>query len=294
MPWLLSIYTTWYLGLSLFILRGDLGFFGVLPGTGLSRFEFRSGFTATELPIYVGLQIPIMVYAVLVGSGALRIWAWALLGCALAIVVASVSFGALTATALVALVFVSAYRGMSWSAMLRSALMLVGVLVCALILGGSLIDSVREKIQSFAFGEGVRALLYAELIADIIENPWLGIGKGRFVETNNFSSLGDGVFPHQNLLGVGAELGVPALLLFGGFLLAGIVSLGRASLDRSSRQNEQLRLLVTAVLAVFVYQQFRGLFQDTWVIRETYVWLGVAGGIISVRPRGIAESSPRQ
>ena len=70
-------------------------------------------------------------------------------------------------------------------------------------------------------------------------------------------------------------------MLFIGFLLAAIAALVRAGLGSRDGLPTKSRLFVATVLAIFVYQQFRGLFQDTWVIRETYFWLGMGMGVIS-------------
>jgi O-antigen ligase len=156
------------------------------------------------------------------------------------------------------------------------------VLSAALSFSGNLVSSVTGKIQDFVVGEGVRALTYAQLVTDIAESP-LGIGKGRFVETNNFSWLGQGVYPHNNLLGIGAELGVPALVLFVGFLLSAAIRLVRHGVNGRGRLPEPLRMVAVAALAMLVYQQFRGLLQDTWVIRETYFWVGLGLGTLSQR-----------
>jgi O-antigen ligase len=281
LPALLIIYTAWYLWIAVFYARGDLGFYVELPGTNLARLEFREGYAATEIPIYIGLQVPILIYALLFGSAALRVWAVVLLVGALTMVIASLSAGALAAMVLIVGVFLVSFRGLNWWSSLR-ALGAVAVLSAALSFSGNLVSSVTGKIQDFVVGEGVRALTYAQLVTDIAESP-LGIGKGRFVETNNFSWLGQGVYPHNNLLGIGAELGVPALVLFVGFLLSAAIRLVRHGVNGRGRLPEPLRMVAVAALAMLVYQQFRGLLQDTWVIRETYFWVGLGLGTLSQR-----------
>lgn len=283
---LLAIYTFWYVGIAYFLGSGDLGFFGVLPGTGLMRLEFREGFTATELPIYVGFQFPILLYTIFVTrSPLLRLWAFILGLCAAALVAATVSAAALTGLALVLLLFLAAHWRTKRNATISPLAVLVGVGTLAVAGAvawatlGAIVGSVESKLHDMSVGEGARGKTYRELVHDIATHP-LGIGKGRFVETNNFSWLGEGVYPHQNLLGIGAELGIPALVLFVAFALAAVIVLGRCALAGPARYSRPLRMLATAVLAIFVYQQFRGLFQDTWGVRETYLWLGVGMGAI--------------
>jgi hypothetical protein len=282
LPALLAIYTVWYLTMAMFLARGDLGFYGVLPDSDLMRLEFRQGFTATELPIYIGFQLPVLLNVIVTERGfGLRIWAMLLVACAVSLVVATASSAAMAAIALVLLVFLVAKVGLSLRSIVQSLGILVAGIALALAVSGGLVASVEGKLLNFSVGEGVRALIYTELVTDIVEHP-LGIGKGRFVETNNFSWLGEGVFPHQNLLGIGAELGIPALLLFVGFVITTILVLGR-TLSAQNATAVTLRMLAATVLAMFLYQQFRGLFQDTWVIRETYFWLGLGVGTLTAR-----------
>jgi O-antigen ligase len=145
-----------------------------------------------------------------------------------------------------------------------------------------IIAATRVKLQDYMAGEGTRALIYTELVNDIVNEP-LGIGKGRFVETNNLNWQGESVYPHQNLLGIGAELGVPAMLLFAGFVVTAIVVLARFAWARSQTIPCPLKMIAAVGLAMFLYQQFRGLFQDTWIFRETYFWLGLAVSVTGLR-----------
>jgi O-antigen ligase len=88
------------------------------------------------------------------------------------------------------------------------------------------------------------------------------------------------VFPHNNVLGIGAELGVAAMLLFVMVCLVAAVSLSKFALLRRPEVSTRTRLLVSVALGIFVYQQFRGLLQDTWVFRETYFWLGAGMSVV--------------
>jgi hypothetical protein len=279
---LLAVYTLWYVWLITFAIRGELGFFGWLPASQLRRLQFSDGYRATELAIFIGLQVPILIYVALARvSPLLRLWAATLLIAALSVLVATLSAAALAASALVVAVFAVARRGLSLRSILRAASILGVLLVLTMSASQGLVDSVKAKLQDFAFGEGERALIYAELALDIVENPLFGIGKGRFVETNNFSWSGVGLYPHHNFLGIGAELGVPALLLYVGFVVAGVMRLCRGGLASWGDLSPGLRLTAATALAVFAYQQFRGLFQDTWMIKEQYLWLGIGLGALA-------------
>lgn len=278
---LLGIYTLWYAGLIIFLLRGDLGFFGYLPGSGVGRLEFRQGFAATELPIYAGLQLPI-VLAVMWSSGrpAIRAWARCISGCALLLVLASMSIAAIIAAVVaIWLVLVGRKGGhlFGWKPVALVALVAVSLFA----VGGALVESVRYKFLNMAIGEDGRVLLYAQLVELMREQP-LGIGKARFVETNYTGLLETGEYPHQNLLGIGAELGIPAMIIYAGFIFVAIAYIARVAFNRRTTAPVVQKVLMSACLAVFVYQQLRGLLQDTWLIRETYFWLGVGVAVAGI------------
>lgn len=277
---ILAIIALWYMTLIVFLIRGDLGFYGDLPQSGgLARLQFTVGFRATELPIVVGFQVPILFYVLTTPrSPAQKLAAVILLLLAAALVIATASAAAIAAVGMVGFVFLFARVGMSFKALMYASVASLILAAGALYsFSDSIIESAESKVQDYVAGEGVRAIIYAELINDIVTQP-LGIGKGRFVETNTFSSHGDPVYPHQNLLGIGAELGVPALVLFVGFCLSAFAVLVSAAWLRTSTVPSAIKLVAAVALAGFIYQQFRGMFQDTWVARETYFWLGLGIG----------------
>ncbi|MDY0068241.1 MAG: O-antigen ligase family protein [Steroidobacteraceae bacterium] len=298
LPGLLAVYSIWYVGIAYFLAVGDLGFYGVLPETGLRRLEFREGFTATELPIYVGFQFPVMLYAVLVANSApTRLWATALALCALTLVAATASAAAIAALTLELVLLLLARLGYGHRA---GILLALAAIAAAAAIGAlawapvdSIIESAADKLGGLFTGQGVRARIYDELLHDMHAHP-MGIGKGRFVEANRFSWLGEGVYPHNNLLGIGAELGIPAMALFAAFVLSAIIVLGRRAFGGPPGNSRTRRMLLTVALAVFTYQQFRGLFQDTWVVRETYLWLGLGSGTSLARmTRTSSADQPR-
>lgn len=277
---ILTIIALWYLTLIVFMIRGDLGFYGALPYSGgLARLQFTEGFRATELPIIVGFQIPVLFYVLTTPrSPAQKLAALVLLVLASALVIATASAAAIAAVGMVGFVFLFARVGMTLKALLYASVASLMLAMAAIYsFSDSIIESAESKVQDYVAGEGVRAIIYAELINDIVTQP-LGIGKGRFVETNTFSSHGDPVYPHQNLLGIGAELGVPALVLFIGFCLSAFAVLIRVAWLRTSTVPRAIKMVAAVALAGFIYQQFRGMFQDTWVARETYFWLGLGIG----------------
>lgn len=279
-PGLLAIYTVWYLAMVAMFISGDLGFYGYLQGSGLGRLEFRDGFTSTEIPMYVGLQLPVLLFVAMTSRGAgMRAWALVLTTCALLFVVASLSVAALISAIVVIAILFMGHRGRGGVLNLRVVCLVAVSIVLVALMGQELVESVRYKALEFALGERGRALLYAQVIDVIREQPF-GIGKGRFIETSYFDVLGRGEAPHHNLLGIGAELGLPALFVFIAFVLVSLVYLWRGAFGSDPHQSRACRLLVSLALAAFVFQQLRGLLQDTWTIRETYLWLGVGVGAL--------------
>jgi O-antigen ligase len=115
------------------------------------------------------------------------------------------------------------------------------------------------------------------------------------VETNYTGLLESGEYPHQNFLGIGAELGLPALILYLGFVVVALACLFRGASARGSDRPTAQRLIVSACLGIFLYQQLRGLLQDTWMIRETYFWLGVGVAVAAAgwRPATVEEQAAR-
>ena len=281
-PWtgaLLGIYTFWYLAMLVFFIRGDLGFYGVLPNSDLARLQFTEGFRATEIAIHVGFQLPILMYVLLQSRSVVqRMVAVVLLFCAFIFVLATASAAALLAIAIVLLTFLFGRNGLS---MRTLAIAATGTLVVGALLANyfkeGIIGATEAKIEDYEAGEGARALIYGELLLVIANNP-MGIGKGRFVETSVLTWSGKNVYPHQNFLGIGAELGVPAMILFTIFVVSAFAALARRAWSPSSDLPRALRMVATAALAMFLFQQFRGMFQDTWTVRETYLWLGLALG----------------
>lgn len=296
LPWtgaLVCIYAFWYAGMLVFLLRGDLGFYGELPFSNLARLQFTEGFRATEIAIHVGFQVPVLVYVLLqVQSAGQRLLAMALLFCAFLLVLATASGAALAAIAMILVVFLFARIGMSVRTLILSCVAFVGIgIAIVTFFSEGIIESSQTKVEDISEGEGTRALIYAELIANMVTEP-LGMGKGRFVETNTLSWTGKAVYPHQNFLGIGAELGVPAMVLFAGFVLTAFFVLMRRAWTPSQEIPRGLKMVAAVALAMFLYQQFRGLFQDTWTFRETYFWLGIAMGATSIARKPQAADAP--
>jgi hypothetical protein len=284
---LLLVFLGWYLGLTLLAIVGFLGYENVLTGADtLRRLEVLGGFTATELPIFVGLQLP-FVLAVAFGSfGRLfKLSAYVLLLLAFALLYLTASVGALMATALVIAIFAILGPPRSRSHALR---MLVAVSLITALAGGDyvaeLVTSVTEKVE-IVEGGGGRAESNSLLLTIALENPWIGIGKSRFQEVNNLGYFGEGIYPHNNLLGISAELGLLAAILYGAFAIGLFWHLVSRALWLQRMRQYRLSLVLVAIIGVFAYQQFRGLLHDTWTVKELYFWIGFGVGITTLVAR---------
>jgi O-antigen ligase len=99
---------------------------------------------------------------------------------------------------------------------------------------------------------------------------------------NNLGWFGDGIYPHHNVLGIAAEMGIPAASLYVVFIIAVIWYIGRRISKCNRTKQNTIGLVLMAVLGVFVYQQARGMLHDTWTLKELYFWVGFGCGVISL------------
>jgi len=144
-------------------------------------------------------------------------------------------------------------------------------------------------------GELTRTLLYEELWEVIKEKPWVGIGPGEFLANGEFMVMRpwglSAVVPHNNLLGMAAQAGLPAA---GAYLLWILVVVRRLWKFKSSAIDGAGRMRAAryaqGCLAVIVYQQVFGLFHDTWAIKEQYLWIGLGIGLWQVHTTKFAAN----
>jgi hypothetical protein len=134
--------------------------------------------------------------------------------------------------------------------------------------------------------EGIRLPTLLLLLVFIVEAPLTGIGLGQFAARSAIPGAVEGLYPHNNLLGLAAELGVIAALLYAVFI-ATVIGAARHHL-RAGEAVADLRVQVSASLGTlallcFVYLQLKGLVQDTWQLKESFWWAGLACGIRAVK-----------
>jgi O-antigen ligase len=120
-------------------------------------------------------------------------------------------------------------------------------------------------------GGGGRMAIVLDLLHYISQYPYTGIGLSQY------SMVGaTGTFPHNNILGLAAELGLFVASAYVVFIIA-IVWYGVRELRRSNCRMSQCSLAILS-LTVFAYLQIKGLVQDTWQLKENYLWAGALVG----------------
>lgn len=283
-PLLLTVFVVWYAGLVWLGLSGHLTAQKLLSGAALTRLETAGGFTATELPIFVGLQLP-MVFMIILGGYGLghRIAAiGVLLGSALLLVLTA-SVAAIAAALLVIGIFVILGNPRIRRRAFALAFLAIGT---ATAFGGAylfeLYFSIVYKLDRLSIGGG-RAEIYDYVLQTALENPLIGVGLSNFQYLNSFGPTGKGIYPHNNFLGIAAELGFAASFLYFAFVLAFLFLAIRTIPQMLRSGSRDQAALLTAILGVFVYQQFRGFLQDTWLIKELYFWIGFGLGLVALR-----------
>ncbi len=136
-------------------------------------------------------------------------------------------------------------------------------------------ESIQESIQFlqnlFYYKESdtVRQFLYSTSIDLISENPFWGIGRGRFFDIY-------GYYPHQNFLGTWTEGGLPLFLFYSGLIILVInvyVRLRRHLVVSNDR------LMLSVAFAILFFWHFKGLMQDTWNNVSIYFWTGIITGV---------------
>jgi hypothetical protein len=275
----LALYVIWYAVMVYFYNLGILGFYGILPNTSFARLEFLGGFSATEIPVYVGFHLPFLIYAFFeMKSISSKIFVSLLIVCSLLLAASSISTAVFAAILMVAFIFYSTLYGINLKKVFLPTVLIVTALAVISITSSEVAESAIGKVENIEHGEGVRGKAYSYLL-DLITTEPFGIGRGQFQYKNNFSWLNEGIYPHHNFLGIGAELGWIPLAFYGLFVITSIIMLARASFNQKTNNAPlKVRLLIAASLSVLIYQQFRGLFQDTWMFKEMYVWVGLGLG----------------
>ena len=241
----------------------------------------------TELSILLGVQVCYLLY---LWKAHPRLWLLApsLIGVNLVLMLrVAGSRGAVAAMALIVLMYVM--EG-GFPRMIRA----VGVSAIVLFFAAGAVlpfyDSIATKMEATRKGderEVGRLVLYRVLWEIALAHPWFGIGSAQFLAKGNSDLV-----PHQNILGVATEKGLPAAVIYALFLVAATGALCKRQIARQeSVPGYRATAFIRACLWILMYYQFRGLFTDTATYKEIAFVVGAGIGLrISMESR----SAPRE
>lgn len=133
-----------------------------------------------------------------------------------------------------------------------------------------------------------REVLWFQALQMIQSSPLLGAGPMHFAAQINQV----GAHPHQSILQVVAEWGVPAAMLFFATVLMGFRVF--LKLMRGRRGVEDFRWAVAACLSMaLMCAGFQSMVDGVIVVPYTQLWVAIAvGGVFGLFPRCIQSSSP--
>jgi O-antigen ligase len=270
------------LGLLLLFLAADRLVFSV---GGWLKPQVAGGIRSTEIAIFAGVQFWYCMFAV---DWARQQGRSTLLARAGLIIAGFVLFWTLSVGSMGALVFLVALRALVLSnaavgRWLFLFALVAGLGLAAYLASGSFLEELlASKVRDYS-EEGIRLPTLLLLAQYIQSEPVTGIGLGQFAARSFLPNAPEGLYPHNNLLGIGAELGLPAALIYLTFIVftaaAGIRAVHRWSAVTPARAS--LWPLAALGLLAFLYLQIKGLVQDTWQLKETYFWAGVVAGLLS-------------
>ncbi len=159
-----------------------------------------------------------------------------------------------------------------------SAIMVFLILLFTLM-STSLYERAIDKISGIYNEDqnNIRSLIYTDIIDNIKEYPMTGIGLNTYRFSGAWYEGTDGVVTHNNILGISVAVGIPAALFYILFIFwSGIIIFKKAN---SEKEEKSLRIFYLSILCIIIYQQSRGLVQDTWTLKEIPFWIGLFFGI---------------
>ncbi len=253
---------------------------------GIMKPQILGGIKSSEVAIFAGLQFWYCLFALDVARLNRGRILLPLLGLAVAafLLVWLLSVGSVGAVVGLLALRVFILSGREAKGRWLVLLVLAAVLGLAFVmLSGEILEGLlASKTRDFS-EEGVRLPTMLLLLQYIQSAPVTGIGLGQFAAQSYLPRAPEGLYPHNNLLGIAAELGVPAALLYLLFIAmscwAGFHCVRRAAATHpASAGGWPLALLA---LLAFLYLQIKGLVQDTWQLKETYYWSGTIAGVLA-------------
>jgi len=259
-----------------------------MVATGCLQPQISGGIRSTEVSLYVGLQVIYLAYCLSVDRNrakkAILLGLIAVLGLLLIWLQSFAAVGGMILVAVAYLVFVGRTRGLVIGLILVLLLGFSGALLVEDSQMEPVIFALQEKVSELNSGHGKRGKSNSILMSLASDNPAFGIGWGKFSrDAYVVGYRGQGVFPHNNILGMAAEDGLPAaafyILFIFSVLWSGVGGLLRDSGFSDPETARKVKRFLFMALACFAFIQWRGLFQDTWGLKESYLWAGIVVGI---------------
>ena len=274
----IALFGLWMLAATL---RGELVAYHTLRGESAISHEV-GGMRTTEYSLFMGTQFCYALFLTKLGGG-VRLWGYLLAAAVLAsILLISGSAGAIVGAGLVICVYVVS------GGMRRRTQLAVVALVTVLVLTetvGQQVEMITTKAeQMLAFDshleqETHRRMIYRDLYDTACEHPLFGIGYLTYVGKD---ILGRRKVPHQNVLGLAAQCGFPAALLLITFILTTMWTFWRRRprVQKPPPLIARAGFFVGACLWILIYLQFRGLFMDSFTIKEGFFAVGAGLGTL--------------
>lgn len=160
---------------------------------------------------------------------AARMLIWRLAGASVAAVFAIATIMSGSAASAVLLVLPGAALVAARTGRLRAAVVGLGLVLAAGVVGTTLLGAIGQRSAAQIVDER-RAILWEEAYRFLSTNPLVGIGPGRFDEESPTARADeDARWAHNEFLQVGAEAGVPGLILLTGIFFVALAIQGSAA-----------------------------------------------------------------
>lgn len=233
------------------------------------------GMRSTEVTMLLGPQLCYLLYLWNILRGGLRPF---VLGLILLNIASMFFYGARGPIGGMVIVFALFFLSGDVQRRLR-VICIVGLFIA--VVTGIVAPYVRdigfETTSLLASGDNIRSDIYSALWGNALEFPFFGIGHTQFAY-NRLNPMN--YVCHHNVLGRCCENGFPAGFFYLLFIISSFVALrGVHRMRHEPNEVTEARLFLQACLWIFAYQQFRGLFQDTWQLKEIAFVVGAGMGL---------------
>jgi O-antigen ligase len=181
-------------------------------------------------------------------------------------------------------------KAMALAALAGGIVYLLGFILLPTLVGLRTFDAAANVLQRTAADPtSGRTLLWHSACQLMAAHPWLGIGPQHFAHYG--ATLGIGAHPHNFIMQIGAEWGIPALSCLLGAIGIGVRGLVRTGthIAESDSSNQQILVALLATGAAIVVD---GLFSGVLVMPQSQMaialYLGCTVGWVKSRETGFA------